>query len=291
MFVDELKQLLGECHDLTENTVTITDEYLESGIWWLDEASCTLKLIKDQMSMMIIVNIEGNDEHAMTNDQAILDALIVCLETTCELKYVISNYIQSPITDRHPRYFVTSCQHMEGHGKPAFTIEKEQIEFLRELHFTWSSIARLGVSMSTLWRQRLTLNISEQVTKWSTISDDQLESVVQDIRNMTPNIGERRLMGALRSQGFQIQRCRLQKCLRNVDLLGTALRWRPVICRCKYNAPTPNALWWHIDGNHKLICWKLVVQCCVDGYSHVIIYTHCADNHADTVLQFISTGC
>ena len=64
------------------------------------------------------------------------------------------NYIQSPITDRHPRYFVTSCQHMEGPGRPAFTIEKEQIEFLQDLHFTWSSIARLlGVSMSTLWRR------------------------------------------------------------------------------------------------------------------------------------------
>ena len=61
--------------------------------------------------------------------------------------------------------------------------------------------------MSTLWRRQLTLNISEQVTKWSTISDDQLESVVQGIRNTTPNIGERCLMGTLRSQGFQIQHC------------------------------------------------------------------------------------
>ena len=86
--------------------------------------------------MMIIANIEGNDEHAMTNDQAILDVLIVCLETTRQLKYVISNYIQSPITDRHPRYFVISCQHMEEPERPAFIIEKEQIEFLQDLHFT-----------------------------------------------------------------------------------------------------------------------------------------------------------
>lgn len=157
------------------------------------------------------------------------------------------------------------------------------------MHFTWRSIAALlGISMSSIYRKRRMLNICEKAVGWSTITDDELERLVQDIRNITPNIGERRLMGALRSRGLRVQRCRVRECLRKIDPLGTALRWRPVIYRRKYNVPTTNALW-HIDGNHKLVRWKFVVHCCVDGYSRMIIYAHCADNNrADTVLRLFT---
>ena len=107
---------------------------------------------------------------------------------------------------------------------------------------------------------------------------------------ITPNIGERRLIGALRSRGIRVQRWRVRACLRKVDPLGAALRWRPVIYRRKYSVPTPNALW-HIDGNHKLVRRRLVVHCCVDGYSRMIIYAHCANNNrADTVLRLFREG-
>ena len=120
------------------------------------------------------------------------------------------------------------------------------------------------------------LGITEETSAWSTVTDSELEEIVQDIRRFTPNIGERRLLGVLRSRGYRVQRRRVCECLRRVDPLGTALRWRPVIYRRKYSVPTPNALW-HIDGNHKLIRWKLVVHCYVDGYSRMIMYAHCAD--------------
>ena len=60
------------------------------------------------------------------------------------------------------------------------------------------------------------------------------------------------------------------------------------VYRRKYSVPTPNALW-HIDGNHKLTRWRLVVHLCIDGYSRLIIYAHCCNNNkANTVLnQFI----
>ena len=45
------------------------------------------------------------------------------------------------------------------------------------------------------------LNISEKAVGWSTITNDELQRLAQDIRHTTPNIGERRLMGALRSRG------------------------------------------------------------------------------------------
>ena len=105
---------------------------------------------------------------------------------------------------------------------------------------------------------------------------------------LTPNIGQARLVGALRSRGLYIQRRRVRNCLRTLDPVGTVLRWRSTIYRRKYNVPTPNALW-HIDSNHKLIRWRLITHVCVDGYSRIIIYAHCCNNNkADTVLeQFI----
>ena len=48
-------------------------------------------------------------------------------------------------------------------------------------------------------------------------------------------------------------------------------------------AEGPNRVW-HIDGNHKLIKWRLVVHGGVDGYSRVITYLCCnTNNRAETV--------
>ena len=62
------------------------------------------------------------------------------------------------------------------------------------------------------------------------------------------------------------------------------------IYRRKYSVPCPNALW-HIDGNHKLIRYRFVVHCCIDGYSRLLIYVHCADNNRSaTVLEQFEKG-
>ena len=48
---------------------------------------------------------------------------------------------------------------------------------------------------------------------------------------------------------------------------------------------------WHIDSPHKLIRYRFVVHVCVDGYSRLIIYVHCANNNeADTVLELFLDG-
>ena len=79
--------------------------------------------------------------------------------------------------------------------------------------------------------------------------------------------------------------------MRELDPVGTALRWRGTICRRKYNVRGPNALW-HIDGNHKMIRWRLVVHTAIDGYSSLIPYLHCANNNrSDTVLALFQNAC
>ena len=102
---------------------------------------------------------------------------------------------------------------------------------------------------------------------------------------LTPNIGRRRFIGALRSRGLRVQRWRVSNCLRRLDPVGTALRWWLVIYRRKYNVPTPNSLW-HFDAAHKLIRWKLIVHVCIDGFSRLITHCRwCDNNKAETVLR------
>lgn len=47
----------------------------------------------------------------------------------------------------------------------------------------------------------------------------------------------------------------------------------------------PNALW-HLDGNHKLIRWRLVIHGAIDGFSRLITFLRCSNNNrSETVLD------
>ena len=62
-------------------------------------------------------------------------------------------------------------------------------------------------------------------------------------------------------------------------------RWYPPIQCHNYYVPGPNALW-HLDGNHKMIRWGLVIHREIDSFSRIITYLHCASNSwAETVLD------
>ena len=87
-----------------------------------------------------------------------------------------------------------------------------------------------------------------------------------------------------------MQRWRVSDCLRRMDPIGTALRWRMLIHRRKYFVPYPNSLW-HIDSCHKLIRYKIIIHVCVDGKTRSIIYASCRNNNkAETVLALFENG-
>ena len=169
-------------------------------------------------------------------------------------------------------------------GRPSIILSPSQILFLREKHFRWIDIAKLlGISSRTLRRKVVEMGIDD--SNFSAISDDELKNVMRSIQETTPNIGQSRMMGALRSRGICVQRWKVREHLRFLDPIGTTLRWGQTIFRRKYYVPAPNSLW-HIDGNHKMIYWRLVVHACVDGFSRMVIYAFCANNNrAETVLE------
>ncbi len=196
------------------------------------------------------------------------------------------NATQNQQTSMVSRYFcekrVVEC------GRPKFVITREQILSLRETGMMWNDIAKcLNISTKTLYRHRRELRIPE---KFTDINNADLLAIIQEILTLTPNAGERYVMGGLRGRGVTIPRQRLRENLMILDPVGRAVRKHKAIIRRVYNVVGANHLW-HIDSNHKLIAWRFVIHGCVDGFSRTNIYLNCANNNlAQTVLGYFRKG-
>ena len=127
--------------------------------------------------------------------------------------------------------------------KPSKILNSEQIIHLRNVGFTWSDVSALcGVSRMTLWRKRRDCEISE-CPRYSNISDSDLEFVIRNIKMTHPDVGERMLIGLLRSHGIIVKRIRVRKGLHKVDPINSSLRWSNRIQRKPYSVPGPMSLW------------------------------------------------
>ena len=67
------------------------------------------------------------------------------------------------------------------------------------------------------------------------------------------------ILDHLRSEGLNIQRERVHKCLARIDPRNVRIRWAMTVARRVYSVAGPNSLW-HVDGYHSLITWGFVVH-------------------------------
>ncbi|CAB4042493.1 PREDICTED: uncharacterized protein LOC107339677 isoform X1 [Paramuricea clavata] len=142
----------------------------------------------------------------------------------------------------------------------------------------------LDISLSTVRRRMREQGLSS-TQPFASLSDEELDSIVSEIKLSHPQCGYRMMIGHLRSRGLKIQQDRVRTSLRRVDPEGTTVRWMAAIYRRKYSVKGPNSLW-HIDGYHKLIRWKMVIHGGIDGFSRVPVYLSCSNNNrADTVFE------
>ena len=89
-----------------------------------------------------------------------------------------------------------------------------------------------------------------------TITDQELERIVSEIKKEFPNCGYRLMKGHLLHRGHRVTQARMQESLHRVDQDGIAIRRSSVIHHRKYTVHSPLSLW-HIDGNHKSIRYVL----------------------------------
>lgn len=202
-----------------------------------------------------------------------------------------SRFVQNIPDSAHGLNFRCERERLFGPGRPRVVITRQQIEALREIHFSWSSIAiLLGVSERTLERRREEFEMPKGRACYADISDEELDRIVSEILELTPDTGETLVQGALRHRGLLVQRRRVRESLLRVDPISRLLRRRQLIYRRRYQVRAPNSLW-HQDGNHKLIRWRFVVHGAIDGYSRLVTFLHCStNNRAATVLQYFTSA-
>ena len=126
----------------------------------------------------------------------------------------------------------------------------------------------LGVSLRTV-RRRLSkygISISAQ---YSTVSDNQLDDIVAEIQQQFPLCGNRQMLGHLLARGLRVQQIRVREAQRRVDPEGSVMRRLRTINRRSYSVAAPRNLW-HIDGNHKLIRYKMLCQYVVNWPSYYL---------------------
>ena len=140
----------------------------------------------------------------------------------------------------------------DGRGRPKLDIKPEQLEHLLHLGFNCPKIADvLGVSLSTIRRRMSEFGLSVTAL-YSTITDQELDSLVSQIKRDFPNSGSRLMQGHLLSRGHRVSQVRVRESLHRVDPEGVAIRFSSAVQRRKYVVFSPLSLW-HLDGNHKLI--------------------------------------
>ena len=131
-----------------------------------------------------------------------------------------------------------------GKGRPKLVILKEQLEGLRSLGFSWVGIAKmLGVSEKTIRRKRDMYNIDSSLESFTEISDDELDHFVKYVLQISPNFGEKMIIGCFKGRGIRVQTWRLRKSIMQVDPVSRELRQRIVTKRRTYSVPTPNSMW------------------------------------------------
>lgn len=159
--------------------------------------------------------------------------------------------------------------HTRKRGRPRKMIDPKILHdaFQKQCRIPSTVLASvLGISRKTL---RSRLNELDIDTSYSSISDNDLDSLISEYRQEHPAGGRSYVIGRLRAvNSLKIQRQRVIDSLNRLDLLGQGMKKRTGAKKQRkpYQVPRPNALW-HIDGHHKLIKWGIVIHGVADGYS------------------------
>ena len=125
-----------------------------------------------------------------------------------DLNIAIRRQIESRQT-----FVILEFERSSGRGRPRFTISVDALTLV-EMGLPLNIIARLlGVSRTTVYRRMKEQNPSLRAS-YSSCSDNELDSLITEIKNTMPDAGYRVVRGAFLAQGHKIQWDRLHASLR-----------------------------------------------------------------------------
>ncbi|XP_059195790.1 uncharacterized protein LOC131976672 isoform X2 [Centropristis striata] len=173
-------------------------------------------------------------------------------------------------------------------GRQRMAISPDHLCNLLELNLSVPCIAKLmGISRSTVYRRMAEYNLSIK-SLYSTMTDEELDQCVREIKSRQPHSGYRMVKALLQARGLRVQYNRVRASMHRVDTTGVISRMLHLGCiaRRTYSVPGPQSLI-HIDTNHKLIRYNIVIFGGIDGFSRKIMYLGTASNNlASTTLAF-----
>ncbi|XP_062342184.1 uncharacterized protein LOC134039976 [Osmerus eperlanus] len=170
-------------------------------------------------------------------------------------------------------------------GAPHYQITGEQLRFLMSCAFSLSQMAEiLHVSRSTVKRRLRRLNLS-QAGRFSDLSDTALDDNVKDLVAGNDRLGPESVRAQLRAEGIRVQRRRVRDSMLRVNPRAAALRaMSQRLHRRSYRVAGQNSLW-HLDGNHKLIRWRIVIHGGIDGYSRLVVFLRASSNNRSSTVM------
>ncbi|ROI15247.1 hypothetical protein DPX16_1400 [Anabarilius grahami] len=171
-------------------------------------------------------------------------------------------------------------------GRPRFSITEEQLRFLIEYNFSTKQMADiLCVSRRTVKRRLREFSISLR-DRYTDLSDSDLDNRVREVVGGNDELGAESVWARLAGQGIVVQRHRVRQSLIRANPVGAAQRVTTRrLHRRVYQVAGPNSLW-HLDGNHKLIRWRIVIHGGIDGYSRLVVFLKASSNNrSDTVFH------
>ncbi|XP_065144018.1 uncharacterized protein [Paramisgurnus dabryanus] len=193
------------------------------------------------------------------------------------------------VEERENQVPIVSVQVCHGAtGRPRFNISPDSLLHLINQGLPVPCIANLmGVSTRSLFRRMREFGFSVRAS-YSTCTNAELDHLVTEIKKDMPHAGYRLVKGSLQARGFRVQWERVRASMHRVDTVGILCRMNQLGCvvRRTYSVPGPKALV-HVDTNHKLIRYNIVIFGAVDGFSRKIMYLGAANNNrSSTALAF-----
>lgn len=144
------------------------------------------------------------------------------------------------------------------------------VKIMRHVGMTWKEIHSI-LNVNERWVTRWRAKFGFQDPRRSDILDEDLDELVREFVSGFPERGEIMLEACLSESNCFVSRKRLRESISRVDPEGRSHRRNKAVHRRVYSVPGPHHLW-HIDGNHKLIAYNMVIHAGIDGFSRALMY-------------------